>query len=126
MANKWPLLLPVFFFIIVNTFLFIWRERLERMGISHSVIRAGNLLLFMLFFMSAWFYRSATDKPSSAGFLRPVYAGMMLKLFGCSIAAFAYIYLARPNVNKPALFICMGLYVVYSVIELRTLLKKPA
>jgi hypothetical protein len=33
------------------------------------------------------------------------------------IAAFIYIMLAKKNVNKPALGVCAGLYIIYTVLE---------
>jgi hypothetical protein len=40
-----------------------------------------------------------------------------------AIAAFIYIQMAKKEVNKPALFACMGLYLVYTFIEISTLTK---
>ena len=47
----------------------------------------------------------------------------MIKFFVCLIAAFIYFMLAKKNVNKPALIICMGLYIVYTVLEVAALQK---
>jgi len=39
------------------------------------------------------------------------------------VAAFAYIMMEKKNVNKPALIICMGLYLVYTFVEVSSLQK---
>ena len=57
-------------------------------------------------------------------FLRKAYSGILLKLFACAAAAFIYILAAGDNLNKSALFICMGLYLVYTFIEIRVILKQ--
>jgi Ca2+/Na+ antiporter len=48
---------------------------------------------------------------------------IMIKLFICLIAALIYIFLFRKNLNRPALFTCMGLYLVYTFIEVSVLTK---
>jgi hypothetical protein len=48
---------------------------------------------------------------------------MMVKLFACIIAAFIYIATAKDGVNKAALFTLMGLYLVYTFIEVGILTK---
>src|SRR5262245_59085933 len=117
-------LLPLFgIFILVNAVLLVWTKRLTGMGVDVPVLQIGNLVLFLLFLLLGLRYRGAS-RSSTQAFLRPVYAGMMLKLFGSVIAAFVYIYVMREQVNKPALFGCMFLYVLYSILELRTVLKK--
>ena len=56
-------------------------------------------------------------------FFRAVYGSILLKMFACILAAFVYIALAGKNLNKPALFICMGLYMLYTGIEVAALMK---
>lgn len=118
-------LLPIIIvFLIINGVLLIWNKRLEASGVDTSILQLGNLLLFTIFLLSTVLQHKAMADKSTQLFLRNVYGGMMLKLFGCAMAAFIYIYLARDGVNKPALFGCMFLYMVYSAIELRIVLKK--
>jgi len=62
-----------------------------------------------------------SDNPNV--FVRAMYANFMIKLFVCIVAAFIYFKAAKPNINKPGLFVCMGLYVVYTVIEVASLTK---
>ena len=63
---------------------------------------------------------------NTPAFLRGVYGGIMLKLFSCLIIAFIYIMTYKKNVNKPALFFCMGLYIVYTFVEVKALMKLSA
>jgi uncharacterized membrane protein len=120
-----PLLL---IFIFVNAALIIFRVRWETWGMDTNTMLIGNLLLFTLFLVSYSLHRRAMENSSTQIFLRNVYSGMLLKLFGCAIAAFVYIFIARSLVNKPALFGCLFLYMLYTVLELKIVLKlsKPS
>ena len=53
----------------------------------------------------------------------PCTAVLSLKFFVVAIAAFIYIMVTKKNVNKPALFFCMGLYIVYTFFEVSSLLR---
>ena len=57
-------------------------------------------------------------------FIRAIIGGIMVKLFVAVIAAFIYIALFKKNINKPALFACMGLYLVYTFFEVSVLTKQ--
>jgi FtsH-binding integral membrane protein len=60
---------------------------------------------------------------TTAGFLRSVYGSFMLKLLLAAIVVFGYAFLYKEQINKPSLFTCMFLYLVYTFLEIRTLLK---
>ena len=47
----------------------------------------------------------------------------MIKLFLCIIVALIYIAIYQKQLNKPALFTCMGLYLVYTFMEVSILMK---
>ena len=111
-------------FIIVGATLQLFKPQLEGNGINTTVLQSGNLFLFIIFMISTWLQRSAMADRSTQVFLRNVYGGMLLKLFGGAFAAFIYIYLSAGEINKPALFGTMFLYMLYTIIELRVVLKK--
>lgn len=56
-------------------------------------------------------------------FVRSVYIVMIIKLFIVAIVLTTYILLNNRIVNKLSLFTLMGLYVVYTVIEVSGLMK---
>jgi hypothetical protein len=111
-------------YIVVSILLRVFMARLEDNGINTTVLQAGNLFLVVIFLLSTWMQRNAMANASTQVFLRNVYGGLMLKLFGGAIAAFIYIYLADGNINKPALFGTMFLYMLYTAIELKVVLRK--
>jgi Kef-type K+ transport system membrane component KefB len=55
--------------------------------------------------------------------VRGLYASLMLKMFVIIGGLFIYIYGFRGSVNVPALFVAMVLYLVYTSIEVKQLMK---
>jgi FtsH-binding integral membrane protein len=74
--------------------------------------------------LSFWLAQKGLGNANPHAFVRSVYTSMMLKLFACIIAAFVYIAMNRDNLNKPALFTCMALYLVYTFMEVSILMKQ--
>jgi Ca2+/Na+ antiporter len=96
---------------------------LERSGFDQGVLIIGNLILFAATLVSFVFAKQGLRSQNPQAFVRSVYASIMIKLFICVIAALIYIFLFRKNVNRPALFTCMGLYLVYTFVEVSVLTK---
>lgn len=92
-------------------------------NIDQEVLIIGNLVLFIVTLLTFLLtYRSLKSKNPNA-FVRAMYGGFMIKFFVVAIAAFIYIMITKKNVNKPALFSCMGLYIVYTFFEVTALLR---
>jgi hypothetical protein len=113
-------------FIILTAFFISGKNFLVKKGFDQNVLIIGNLFLFVLTLLSFLLMSNGMKTKNTSAFLRGVYGGIMLKLFSCLIAAFIYIMSFKKNVNKPALFVCMGLYVVYTFIEVKGLMKLSA
>ncbi|MBD0367416.1 MAG: hypothetical protein ICV53_15115, partial [Flavisolibacter sp.] len=110
-------------FILLNAFFIAGRNLLERWNADVDVLIIGNILLFTITLTSIFIARKGLRQNNSYVFLRSVYGSIMLKLFLCIIAAFIYIATFRKDLNKPALFTLMGLYLVYTFIEVSLLTK---
>lgn len=121
--NRSPLFPIILFFILLNAFFITGRNFLERSGFDQSVLIIGNLVLFGATLLSFVFARRGLRAENPQAFVRSVYMSIMIKLFISAIAALVYIFLFRKNVNRPALFACMGLYLVYTFIEVSVLTK---
>ena len=113
----------IIFFVALNGFFISGKRMLERWGVDQDVVIIGNLLLFLITLLSFWMALRGLKNPNPHAFVRSVYSSMMLKLFICIIAAFIYISMNRDSLNKPALFTCMGLYLVYTFTEVSILMK---
>ena len=113
----------IFLFVAVNAILISLRQRLELWKTDQEVLIVGNLILFLITVVSFLLARRGMNNKNPNVFFRSVYSSIMLKLFACIIAAFIYIAIYKSNLNKPALFICMGLYLVYTFMEVAVLTK---
>jgi len=121
--NRSPLLPIIIFFILLNALFVTGKNFLERAGFDQSVLIIGNLVLFIATLVSFVFAKRGLRSENPQAFVRSVYLSIMIKLFICLIAALVYIFLFRKNLNRPALFTCMGLYLVYTFIEVSVLTK---
>ena len=111
------------FFIALNAFFISGKNMLARWKVDQDVVITGNLLLFVITLISFLLGLRGLRDPNPHAFVRSVYTSMMLKLFLCIAAAFVYISMYRDHLNKPALFTCMGLYLVYTFMEVSILMK---
>jgi hypothetical protein len=121
--NRSPLLPIIIFFILLNALFLTSKSFLERGGFDQGVLIIGNLVLFAATLVSFLFAKRGLGSENPQAFVRSVYMSIMIKLFICLIAAVIYIILFRKNLNRPALFTCMGLYLVYTFIEVSVLTK---
>ena len=121
--NKPGFLPIVLFFIALNAFFFVGKNLLQKWGADVNVLIIGNLLLFVITFISFTVAKKGLGTPNPHAFVRSVMGSIMIKMFIFLIAAFIYIMMYKKDLNKPALFICMGLYLVYTFIEVSFLTK---
>ncbi len=113
----------IIFFIILNAFFLTGKSFLDRYGFDQSVLIVGNLVVFAATIFSFLLAKRGLRSENPHAFVRSVYLSIMIKLFICLIAAVIYIFIFRKNLNKPALFACMGLYLVYTFMEVSVLTK---
>jgi hypothetical protein len=113
----------VIVFIITAGLIFIFRGFLETRGFDWLVLSGGNLFVYLVTAVSMHMLSRGLNAPETNAFLRNAYGGIMVKLFACAGAAFIYILLSGKNLNKPALFACMFLYLVYTFVELSLIMK---
>jgi hypothetical protein len=122
--NKLKCFFPVILiFIALNGFFVSGKNMLQRWNADQDVLIIGNALLFIITLISFLLAQRGLKNPNPYAFVRSVYMSVMLKLFVCIIAASIYISMYKSNLNKPALFFCMGLYLVYIFLEVSVLMK---
>jgi uncharacterized membrane protein len=121
-SNK-PWLALVIVFVLLTVVFLIAFNWLEKQGVNVDVLIAGNAILFAATLLSLVVYLRSLKGSSGGAALRGMYGSFIIKFFTCLVAAFAYIIIAKKEVNKPALIACMGLYIVYTVIEVSSLQK---
>lgn len=120
LASLRPMILV---FLLMNAFFVVAKNLLAKWGIDQAVVIIGNLLLFLIGLLSFFLSRRALRSPNPNAFVRAMYGNFMIKLFVCIIVVYIYIMSAKKDVSKPALIFCMGLYAVYTVIEVSSLTR---
>ncbi len=123
MRNRLSFFPFMLLFIILNAFFISGKVFLQRWGADLDVLIIGNLMLFVIFILSFLVAQKGLKSTNPHAIVRSVYGSMMIKLFICIIAAFIYIAVYKKDLNKPAFFTLMGLYLVYTFIEVATLTK---
>ncbi len=123
MRNRLSFFPFMLLFIILNAFFISGKVFLQRWGADLDVLIIGNLGLFVIFILSFLVAQKGLKSTNPHAIVRSVYGSMMIKLFICIIAAFIYIAIYKKDLNKPAFFTLMGLYLVYTFIEVATLTK---
>lgn len=113
----------IILFLVMNSGFLMLMRKFESWGFDYSVLVFGNILIFGISFLSYWMATKGLSAKSSHAFVRWVYTSIMFKLFFLMLLAFAYIMIMKKDVNKPGLFFCMGLYFVYTIIEVSALMK---
>lgn len=110
-------------FVLLNAFFIAGKSWLLKKGIDQEVLIAGNLIVFAVTLITFLITNRSLKAKNPNVFIRAMYAGFIIKFFVIAIAAFVYIMATKKAVNKPALFACMGLYIVYTVFEVSTLFR---
>ena len=111
-------------FLVICGLVFGFKDFLSQKGFDWQMLIGGNLFLYVVTSISLHLLNKGMSAPNTHAFLRNAYGGIMVKLFACAAAVFIYILVAGDNLNKPSLFACMGLYLVYTFIELRIVLQQ--
>lgn len=114
----------VIIFLMVGAAIFVFRNFLQRSGFDWQVLSAGNVFIYIVTVVSMHLLTKGLHAEKTQVFLRNAYTGILVKLFACAGAAFIYILASGKNLNKPALFATMGLYLVYTFVELSVILKQ--
>jgi hypothetical protein len=96
----------------------LWRE----WNMDGGVLLVGNELFFGLTAISYLLHIKSLRSPNAHVFVRMIYSSLIIKMMVCMVAALLYGWLAR-SVNKNAILGCFILYVIYTFLEVRALMK---
>lgn len=110
-------------FIILNAVFLTGRSFLERNGFDQQVLIVGNAVVFAVTILSFWITSRSLKSDNPNKFVRGAMLNSMLKLLICAVVAFVYIFSLREEANKPAVFTCVGLYFVYTFLEVSILTR---
>jgi len=110
-------------FLILTVIIFAGYIFYADKGIDYLVLMGGNCVFFLvsLFVFRMQYVAMYNSNPNV--FIRSVMSGMIIKVFACVIAVVGYYFISKAAFNKPAVYISMVIYIVYLVIEVRTIMK---
>jgi hypothetical protein len=114
----------VIIFLVVGALTFVFRKTLEQYGFDWQLLSGSNLFIYFITIISMHLLSKGLHATNTNAFLRNAYSGILLKLFACAGAAFIYILVSGNDVNKPALFASMGLYLLYTFAEISVIMKQ--
>jgi hypothetical protein len=110
-------------FVLVNIFLLALRWEVESLGSGFSVLLIGNCLLFLATGLSFYLYSRALHNNNVQVFLRMMYSSLLLKMVICLSGALVYFYLAGKAVSRTGILGCFGLYILYTFVEVKVLMR---
>jgi hypothetical protein len=103
-------LFAIFFLVFTLTILF--HEQFTEWEVDAAVILVGNVVLFATSLLTLSIFGKAKRSKTPHGFTRNVYAAFVVKFFILITAAMLYFYFSD-QVSIRAVFVCLGLYLVY-------------
>jgi hypothetical protein len=116
--------IPLFIsFLILTLLIFAGYTLLADKGINYAVVMGGNSLFFLVSLLVFRMQYAAMYNSNPHVFIRSVMGGTIIKMFACIAAVIIYYVISRPAFNKPAVYISMLIYIVYLVVEVRTIMK---
>ena len=113
----------VLIFVITNALFLTSRARLSQWNIDVDVLIIGNLVLFAATAVSFFLFTRQLNTKNPQAIVRTVYGGVLSKMMICLVAVFIYISIVGKGVNKGGVLGCMFLYVLYTTLEVTTLMK---
>ena len=116
--------LPLFItFFVLTVIIFAANFLYAEKGIDYVVVMGANCLFFLISLLVFRIQYLAMYNSNPNVFIRSVMEGMLIKVFGCVIAVVAYYFISGTAFNKPGVYASMVIYIIYLVVEVRTIMK---
>lgn len=127
--NRRKTLLPIVgLFIVVQSIINIFGARIEAAGVDRNVLSVGNIFVFLITIVSLIVIMKGISQVKTLSFIRSINVAFIVKFF-LVIAAVAIYAMVAKEIDRTAIMVSMGLYLVYTFLEVRTLLthmkRKP-
>jgi len=107
-------------FVLLSALFFFMRTYAP--AFHFTALLAGNILMAILSVASFFIVKQQMDSRPQA-FVRGVYSASLLKLMVCMFSVLGYVVVNRSHIHKPTVFVLMGIYIVYAVMETLLLSK---
>lgn len=111
-------------FIIVIALSLVFKDKLAEKKIDYLVVIGANAILFVLSMISLAMHAKAVNNKNPNAFVRSIMAANIIKLLGVAITAFIYIQASSKETRSVnAIFIGLGLYIIYTWLEKKATLQ---
>ena len=108
-------------FALINTLCLLFMENVLYFN-YYFIVVVNTMLFFMAIYGYVRFLKMDKNNPNAM--IRSVMLGTLLKLGVFAIAALIYAKTQETKVGIPTLSVCMGIYLLYSWLEIRWATKK--
>ena len=110
-------------FLLINLIVFIFFNSLKEYGFNVAFLIVANIILFLLTFFGFYIQTRGVRSTNINAFIRGVYSSLLLKMFVIAGAILVYILALGGEVNKPSILTSLGIYLVYTFLEVVQLMK---
>jgi hypothetical protein len=118
-----PILPLVYFFVLSCLFFQAARSWLAGWNMDYRVLLVGNAILFAAAAVSFILHIKALKDENVQVFLRLLYSSLLIKMVLCLGTTLLYVFLAGPAVSRSAILGCFALYILYTFMEVRILMR---
>lgn len=113
-------------YLCITGLVLLFQDHLAMKEISSRVVIGGNTLLLVFSLLNLYFQEKNLNNPNAGAVIRGVMVGTFLKLMGLAAAALIYLVASGSSRSVNAVFVCMGLYIIYTWLEVKLSLRmKP-
>lgn len=111
---------PLFIvFIVANGIAIFFQKKMQLLNINADVVIGANCLLFFVSSLSIALHKKAIASNNPNAIVRTMMAASLLKLMIAAFAVVIYIVIAKEKRNAYGVFCGMGLYVIYTILEVK-------
>lgn len=124
MKKNSTIYLPLFIvFVVVFLLVVVFKNYLHSKDINTSFVLGANFVLLTLSVAGLYIQSKGAGSTNLNAFLRGIYTSLLMKMFLIVGAIIIYITIMGGEVNKGAIFISMALYIVFTGIEVKQIMK---
>lgn len=113
----------VVLFVLVLGICGFFSAALKAKQIDPMVVASANTLLFLICTYSIYTQSKSVQNQNPHAMVRGVMGSVVLKLFVLGTAAFLYLYNAGESAGINGIFVSMGLYILYTWLEVKIAMK---
>lgn len=121
-THRFSILSPlVFLYASLAILVLVLQTQLIAWGVELRVLHGANTILFLVASAAIFWMSVSLRAIGGQALLKALYGGFMIRFFVLAGAAFIYILTKRKQVNIPGLAGAALFYVLYLIVEIRSL-----